>query len=138
MKSNLLALLADREAIGETLSAYCFHADSGDHKKRAALFTRDGVLETPQGTYSGRTAIEVFVGKSFPINGQPARKHCVMNAIIELDGDLAEVQSYLIVVRETEQSPAISFGGRYLDKLVKSNGVWLFQQRKVVSDLRAS
>ena len=134
------SVLDDKEAIRDVLAAYCFHADSGDHVKRAALFSADAVLTTTYAPaeYRGRDAIEAFFRGTFPKQGQPGRRHYTTNCIITVAGDKAHAESYFLVVRPTQPGGAqlnVSFAGRYTDELVKLDGSWLISNRQLIRDL---
>ena len=134
------SVLEDKEAIRDVLTAYCFHADSGDHTKRAALFAEDAVLTTTHNpaAYRGRDAIEAFFRSTFPKQGQPGRRHYTTNCIITVSGNEAHAESYFLVVRPTQAGGAqlgVSFAGRYTNELAKQYGGWLIRNRQLIRDL---
>lgn len=131
MPSNL----EDKEAIREVLYEYCHHADSGDHRMRASLFTEDAEFEMATRTARTRKGIEEYVASIWPNGGRPRRQHCMVNPLIKVNGDEAHVTSYVVMFRETDQGPAVAYGGRYVDHLVRHHGRWLFKKRKIISDL---
>ena len=108
----MTSFLEDKDAIRDLLSEYCHYTDSGEHDKRASLFTEEAIFDGMQGRVTGRKAIEQFVGSIFPSPGGPARKHCTLNSLIKVHGDTAEATSYLIIVREGKDGPVVVFAGR--------------------------
>ncbi len=131
------SVLEEKEAIRDLMSAYCFYVDDGEFEKLAALFTIDGVFETgPLGKLKGRKAIYDFIAAHVPRAGEgPARKHCTMNHLIRVNGAEARADSYIVVIRESEDGIVASLAGRYEDTLVKDGADWRFQVRKLHFDI---
>jgi uncharacterized protein (TIGR02246 family) len=134
---TMISVLEEKEAIREVMSAYCFYVDNGDFGKFADLFTADGLFETgPLGKLRGRKAIHDFIAAHVPRAGEgPARKHCTMNHLIRVNGDEAHADSYVVVLRESENGIIASLAGRYEDQLVRENGEWRFKVRKIHFDI---
>ena len=80
-------------------------------------------------------ASPLAVASIWPTGGRPRRQHCMVNPIIRLKGDEAQVESYVVMFRESEGGPKVAYGGRYIDHVVKQDGRWLFRRRKIISDL---
>ena len=133
----MASIVEEKEAIRDVLSAYCFYVDDGKFDEWADLFSQDAVFDAgPQGKMQGRTAIKDFIAKAVPTQGEgPARKHCTMNSMIQVNGTEAKVDSYIIVVREADQGIMTSLAGRYEDLLVKQGETWRFKVRKIHFDI---
>lgn len=133
----MASVVEEKEAIRDVLSAYCFYVDDGEFDKWAGLFSEDAVFDAgPQGKMQGRAAIKDFIVKAVPTQGEgPARKHCTMNSMIQVNGTEAKVDSYIIVVREADQGIMTSLAGRYEDLLVKQGETWRFKVRKIHFDI---
>ena len=133
----MASVLEEKEAIRDVLSAYCFYVDNGEFDKWAGLFTEDGVFDAGRlGKMQGRAAVKDFIVKGVPKPGEgPARKHCTMNSMIQVNGAEAKADSYIIVVREAEQGIMTSLAGRYEDLLVKQGDTWRFKVRKIHFDI---
>jgi 3-phenylpropionate/cinnamic acid dioxygenase small subunit len=133
----MASVVEEKEAIRDVLSAYCFYMDDGKFDQWADLFSEDAVFEAgPQGKMQGRAAIKDFIVKAVPTQGEgPARKHCTMNSMIQVNGTEAKVDSYIIVVREADQGIMTSLAGRYEDLLVKQGETWRFKVRKIHFDI---
>jgi hypothetical protein len=129
--------LEEKEAIRDLMSAYCFHVDSGEFDKFAALFTEDAIFEAgPFGKLLGRRAIFDFINAQVPRPGEgPARKHCTLNHVIRVSGAEARADSYIVVLRESSAGIIASLAGRYEDLLVKEVGEWRFKVRKIHFDI---
>jgi len=133
----MASLLEEKDAIRDLMSAYCFHVDSGDFEKFAALFTEDAIFDAGAlGKPQGREAIHKFIASAVPRPGEgPARKHCTLNHLIRVGGAEANADSYIIVLRESDGGIIPSLAGRYEDILVKQGGDWRFKVRKIHFDI---
>jgi uncharacterized protein (TIGR02246 family) len=124
--------LEDKDAIREVLGTYCFHLDSADFDAMAALFTEDGTWHTDFGKGTGRAGIAEHA-RSLRKGDAPRPRgvHLTTNIVIELNGDRATVRSNWIVAQNTDAGPKIGSAGGYADDMVKRDGRWLFQYRKI-------
>jgi uncharacterized protein (TIGR02246 family) len=124
--------LEEKDAIREILGAYCFHLDSGNFEAMAALFTEDGVWHTDFGKGIGRTGIVAHARSLRTAEApRPRGVHLTTNIVVELNGDRATVRSNWIVAQNTDAGPKVSSAGGYADEMVKHDGRWLFQYRKI-------
>jgi uncharacterized protein (TIGR02246 family) len=126
-------MLEEKDAIREVLAEYCFRLDEGRFDDMAALFTPDGTWDTAFGVATGRAAIVALVQRIRARASQPAPRgiHLVTNIVIALDGARATVRSNWTVVQNSPDGPKVGSGGSYADDLVKQDGTWLFQYRKI-------
>jgi len=133
----MAAVLEEKDAIHETIANYCFYFDGGEFDKWVDLFTDDGVWDGGAlGVHKGKDALRAFL-KNVPLtDGSPMMKHCVMNEIINVNGDKATAKSYFVAFRSKGEGVIVnSLAGRYEDELVKQGSRWLFKKRKVHTDL---
>ena len=138
-----LQKLLDRAAIEALVVQYVTALDTLDADAYAGVFAEDAVFELPGAVHRGRAAIRKVVTdlqESRARNeaaGTPSPKlyHVMANTSIEiLDATNARHQSYAQTVRAAENGQFIvGFMGRYEDVLVKRDGRWLIQTRKLVS-----
>ncbi len=138
-----LQKLVDRAAIEALVVQYAMALDTLDADAYAGVFAEDAVFELPGAVHRGRAAIRKIVTdlqESRARNdaaGTPSPKlyHVMSNTSIEvLDATNARHQSYAQTVRAAENGQFIvGFMGRYEDVLVKRDGRWLIQTRKLVS-----
>ena len=127
--------LVEKDAIRELLARYCFHFDNGEFDAWLDLFCDDGIFDLgTMGRFAGREGLRKFLTNVPLTKGLPMLKHCVMNSIVEVDGDRATARSYVVIVRGGE-TVALGLAGRYEDRLVKQAAGWRFQERKVHFDL---
>jgi|SRR6185437_4836935 len=120
----------DKNAIRELLATYCFHLDADRFEDMAALFTEDGTWDTAFGKGTGRDGI-VKQARSIATGPRPRRAHLTTNIVIDLKDDTATVQSNWVVIQNTPAGPKIGSGGAYADRMVKRDGRWWFQYRKI-------
>ena len=68
--------------------------------------------------------------RRFP-NGSPKTRHLVLNAIVEVDGDVATARSTFCVVQATDAVPFQPIvAGRYYDRFARDADGWFFTERK--------
>ena len=136
--------LADRAAIEELITRYVTALDTRDADLYAGVFTEDGVYELPGNVvHRGRAAIRKIVTDLQESRARndaagkpsPSLYHVMANHSIELiDATHARHQCYAQTVRAAEGGQfVVGFMGRYDDELVKRDGRWYIQSRKLVS-----
>jgi uncharacterized protein (TIGR02246 family) len=126
----------DKDEIRELLAQYCFLLDDYRLREFAALFAADGTWVSRNGEAKGPEAIERLLVSIVPEPGPGTRRrHQTTNIMIKLRGDTATVRSYFMVVRESADGPAIAVVGRYEDELVRIDGRWLFQYRRLFHEI---
>jgi hypothetical protein len=134
LEQTVLALL-DKQEIHETLMRYCRGIDRCDEELLRSVYHPDATDNHGQ-----------FVGKASDFIPWALKslardintKHYVTNEYIDLRGDVAFVESYLLAVhyREAREGGKVQliFGARYIDRFEKRDGAWRIADRKVVSD----
>jgi ketosteroid isomerase-like protein len=135
--------LLDRAEIEALVARYVTALDTRDADAYAGVFAEDAVFELPGAVHRGRAEIRKIVTdlqESRARNeaaGRPSANlyHVMSNTSIEIvDATHARHQSYAQTVRAAENGQFIvGFMGRYEDDLVKRDGRWLIQSRKLVS-----
>ncbi|HVN87786.1 MAG TPA: nuclear transport factor 2 family protein [Candidatus Binatia bacterium] len=131
----MATLLEEKDAIRELQARYCYYFDNAEFDRWLELWTPDGVFDLgTRGRVAGRDGLRKFL-HSIPLtNGSPMMRHCVMNPLIDITGDRAHAWCYVVVIHGG--SPlGLTMAGRYEDQVVKTDGRWLFQERKVSFDL---
>ena len=124
--------LEDKDAIREVFAQYCFTLDNYRFADMAALFTEDGTWDTAFGKATGREAIAALMKSISKPEGERERRiHMVSNVVITLRGDAARVQSNWEVIQNGPDGPHLSSAGGYEDQMVRQNGGWMFQYRKI-------
>ena len=134
----------DRAEIQELVARYVQGLDTLDADLYAGVFAEDAVFELPGGVvHRGRAAIRKIVTDLQASRARneaagtpsPSLYHVMANTSIEIvDAANARHQSYAQTVRAAEGGQFIvGFMGRYEDRLVKRDGRWYIQARKLVS-----
>ena len=128
--TNKMNALYDKQAIYELMSRYADRIDANDPHGAAACFAEDGEGDY-WGVYKGRAAIaERLTGI---LDQFEATSHHLSNVQITLKGDTATAQSYVYAFhRVLPDQKLMHYWGRWVDTLVRVNGEWLFQNRRVV------
>ncbi len=128
-----LGRIADELAIRRLSAQYSRCFDNVDPDAYADVFTDDGVLEVVGNvTVSGRDGLrKMCEGTGFGV------VHFTTDAIIDIDGDTATQDCYLIVSSRKKDRSAFAFTntGRYQDQLVRTPDGWKFKRRVVTLDL---
>jgi 3-phenylpropionate/cinnamic acid dioxygenase small subunit len=132
---------ADRLEIAELVARYNYAVDFGDVDVWMACFTEDGSFESgprPSSSVQGAEALSAYAERVAARAG--GMRHWTNNSVIEGDGDEATHRMYLAVfgVASKNEAPRLLITGSYDDRLVRSEGVWKFHQRRVTFDPHAA
>lgn len=131
-----MSVLEDKDAIRETMAAYCHALDACRFAEVASLFSENAVWTTDYGEAKGRKAIEELFRSVVPVKSEgPQRKHYITNIIIRVDGDRATSVSDYLVVREDGSNLIPVMGGTYRDQWVRENGTWRFARKELQHDI---
>jgi hypothetical protein len=132
--SELVAELADREAIRDCLYRYSRGVDRCDEATLRSVYWADAVDD--HCLYSG--GLEGLIAWVLPLlRAHETTQHSISNVLIRLHGETADVESYFEayhVVRSGAQVVGYLHGGRYLDRFARRAGEWRIAERKVVVD----
>ena len=125
--------LADREAIRDVLYRYSRGIDRCDMDMLRSAYWPDAI-DNHTG-FVGDT--EEFIAWAQPkLEAMEQNIHMIGNILIRLDGDKANVESYLwsvsVVAAETRRATFVC--GRYLDRFERRNDEWRIAHRLVVHD----
>lgn len=122
----------DVEAIKRLKAHYCLYVDTHNPDGVADLFIDDAVWDGGRvGRFEGREAIRSFLRNlpqflSFAL-------HYVMNPIIEVHGEKATGQWYLLEpCTMAESNQAVWGTARYEEQYVKVRGEWKFKEVKLI------
>ena len=135
----------DRAEIADLMARYLFAMDYHDADAYAECFTQDGVLDYAMGTLVGREAIRaeanVFRDKIAEVfkdwQGNRAKlRHLVHQKAIRVDGDRAWNTGlwWEMTNGGPEGRPATPSFGTYEDELLRVDGRWLFERRKIYNE----
>jgi hypothetical protein len=139
---DALRELADRAAIGEVMRKYVWSVDALDADGYVSVFTEDGTIDSNGVVLKGHDAIRKVVTDlrarqaANRTAGKPPGNmyHVISNERISFTGAAeALYQSYWQTLRKGQDNRYAAGGfGRSEDRLVKRDGKWLIQSRKLV------
>ncbi|QJE74408.1 nuclear transport factor 2 family protein [Aerophototrophica crusticola] len=132
--------LLDRQAIQDCLARYCRGMDQKDRRLLASAYWPEA--QGPEGVEGGLAAIGAAIEQAVGTGCTPHRcMHKLGNVLIRLEGDRAEVESYVVAyhwVREGGVERQVVVGGRYLDRFERRDGDWRIAERRFVLDWNRS
>jgi ketosteroid isomerase-like protein len=128
--------LEDERAVLRVLHAYGQSVDSADRDAYLDLWTEDAAFDSrsrnPGDIARVVRGVEVRTDFIEHFSRPPIgwHQHQIIEPIIDVDGDTAQVSSYFAVLREEEAAPLVWVFGRYRDTLVRCpDGRWRFSER---------
>ena len=125
--------LQDRQAITDCLSAYSRAVDRLDRELLLSIYHDDAIDD--HGVFVGSP--EAFADWVIPMHTAThlSHQHCIFNSTVDLEGDVAHVESYYMFVGLNRSgTPLAMSGGRYLDRFEKRDGRWAIAARICVRD----
>jgi hypothetical protein len=144
-----VAALADRIEINDVLSTYAHGVDKKDGALVLACFHDDATFEIGEK--------QMPVGQFFQMNqynadGLQATMHLITNVLVEIRGDVANTQCYLLayhlVGAEGPDRPplfpcsgkdyGLLVGGHYVDRFERRDGSWRIAQRRLAFEWTAN
>jgi ketosteroid isomerase-like protein len=137
-----LRLLEDRQAIYDVIVRYCRGVDRSDPDLVLAAFHDDAIDNHFGLVLPFREAIGTLKAARNGAGSPPSKTttmHNICNVLIELDGDIARCESYVVVIARIPQEGGAAIdwmhAGRYVDRFERRNGQWRIAHRTVVYDL---
>jgi SnoaL-like domain len=128
-------LLLDKEEIRDALLRYCRGVDRMDNELILSAYHPDATEH--HGGFRGETP-EDFIAYADERSGTfQSTSHFVTNHTIELAGDVAYSEAYVLVVHHGDGPDGpheAIFGGRYVDRFERRDGQWKIADRAVVHD----
>lgn len=130
----------DHRQIERLINLYPYYLDDGRFVDLGELFAHaDLYIGADLAAHRDPAAVTALWERYVRIypNGTPRTHHLATNVIIDEDGpDRARAHSYILVVQHAGVFPLQPItAGDYLDRFVKSDGVWRFSERRVGNDL---
>jgi 3-phenylpropionate/cinnamic acid dioxygenase small subunit len=120
-------MISDHDSIRDLLARHAQLTDDGRPDERVMLYTEDGAFQIGEQRSAGHQELRATFASS-----ASGSKHITSNTIIELDGDLARVQTDFVVFKASSEGIATLATGRYHDQMVKQEGRWRFAERILV------
>jgi hypothetical protein len=128
-----LQRISDRADIVDCLHRYAHGMDRHDREMARSAY-HEGAIDD-HSAFVGE--VEAFLDWSFAYQSTHARhQHYVTNHHIELDGDVAQVESYYLFVASDHDpaAPVRLFGGRYVDRFERRDGRWAIAARTCIPE----
>jgi 3-phenylpropionate/cinnamic acid dioxygenase small subunit len=119
-----LAALLDTEAVRVAIVRLARYMDERRWDEYSALFTDDGILELPFGSWAGPAAIRARVQAD--LAGYTATQHLSSNYDIELRGETATARATFVATHVTTSDGTAYWqgGGAYHLALRRIAGAW--------------
>lgn len=131
-----LRRLLDREAIAAALARYCRGVDRCDAGLITSAFHPDAVDDHSYITLTGAEIGPYLVERMRTLF--KASLHCLLNSLVEIDGDVAHAETYYVawLVREEAGAEVVDqASGRYVDRLERRDGEWRIARRVVLPEV---
>lgn len=123
-------------AIRNVLARYSRGVDRGDLALLKSVYHPEAIDDHGSFKGNGWEFAEILV-KRMDEHTIPSQHH-VTNVLIELHGDWADVESYVLAYHPVSDGAGgevhALFGGRYLDRFEKRTGEWKIAERRVLMD----
>jgi ketosteroid isomerase-like protein len=126
--------LLDKQAIHEVLMRYCRGVDRRDEDLLCSVFHPDALDE--HGVFDGN-ALEFAHMAVDMLKQFTATSHMILNEYVQLEGDSAHVESYVLASHRSERDGRkidMTMGARYVDRFERRGGEWRIAHRAVVHD----
>jgi hypothetical protein len=125
--------LADERAIDGAFSRYNRAVNYGGDLE--PLFTEDAWVEvvSPEGrTLVRQEGVAAYAAHRAPLPVPPERwaMNLALERLTEIDGDVAEVDNYFVVVADDDGRPQVANYGRARTTLVRGPGGWVIASRR--------
>ena len=123
--------LEDVHAIQRLKHEYCFAIDGGDYERWASLFTDDGRFVRDSGeAFEGHEALHGFASERFDAAMEHSA-HVVTNPLIDVDGDTATGQWYLLLFYTDADGTDGWTQARYDDEYRRVDGEWRIAESSI-------
>jgi 3-phenylpropionate/cinnamic acid dioxygenase small subunit len=131
-----LQSLVDKQEITEVIMRFARGLDRGDWELVRSCYHDDATDD--HGAFKGSADDYVAWLREFLPRFAEATMHAISNVLIELDGDVAHAEAYVIGyhrhAREDGSRADFVGAGRYIDRFERRNGVWKIAARLLVWD----
>lgn len=136
MREQLQELL-DREAIRDCVLRYARGLDRHDPEIYSSAYHEDAIDH--HGDFLGRRDDFVPWGLQLLASEWDAHTHFITNTRIDLDGDVAHSECYVLFAqRRRDGSRIVDIGGgRYIDRVERREGEWRISARELIIDWSA-
>ncbi|MFC6731632.1 MULTISPECIES: nuclear transport factor 2 family protein [unclassified Haladaptatus] len=124
--------------ISQLKHEYCYRIDDGDYDEWVSLFTEDGTFgRAGQDPAEGAEGLQYFATEIFD-NMYQQTAHLLSNPVIDVDGDEATGQWYLLLQFTDDEGEQQWMQGRYEDEFERVDGEWKLSSVTVVPQASGS
>jgi 3-phenylpropionate/cinnamic acid dioxygenase small subunit len=128
--------LLDRQAILDCVYRYARGLDRHDAQIFSSVYHEDAIDH--HGDFLGRRDEFVRWGLDLLASEWDAHTHFITNNRVDIEGDIAHSECYVLFVQRRRDSPRVDLGGgRYIDRLERRDGEWRVAARELVIDWNA-
>lgn len=143
-----MSLLIEKDSVREQIMMTARLLDEEDLQGWLETFHEDGVYEmAAYGTEIGAEMVwwrsthgeltKILAEAPDHVRDQSRRLHLVSPVTVEVKADFAEALSHFQITRTNPDGvSSLYVAGRYEDRLIKSDGRWLYELHRVVLDTR--
>ncbi len=123
--------LEDHERIREALAAYGFAADLGRTDAWVDLWTEDGIYDLDTGAHGGRDQLQDLIAApaNYHKSIENRSQHIAVNPLVRVDGDMAVVEAYRMLVVKQDGEARIAAGAYTRFELVRQGGAWKIRRQ---------
>ena len=126
--------LRDQAEIRDVLRRYARGLDRHDVELEASAFWPDAQVN--YGFYSGLRDDFVAWGNDTHEANYVRHEHHITNQSVEIEGDVAHVESYVIYLLRGKDETSTHIGGaRYIDRMERRGGDWRIAVREFLPDI---
>ena len=134
--SEVTNMMTDTEAVEQTMYRYQRYYDDRRLNEVMELFTEDAVMSTANIDFrcEGREAIHQFLhaylGMEEVAQGEsaPPMAHCLVNPVIDVDGDTASAEADYFVLLWLDHDPHLAAMGRACYRMVRQADRWRIRE----------
>jgi len=128
-------LLIDRMEIRDVLGRYTRGIDRHDVEILKTVFWPDAQINYTS-SFSGPTDDFIVWGNGVHERSFVIHEHHITNQNVDIDGDVAHVESYVLYLLRRQDGQQDFGAGRYMDVLERRNGEWRILQREFIPEMR--
>jgi hypothetical protein len=126
--------LIDRQQLYELVTRYCRAIDRVDEELLLSCYHPDATQD--HGAYKGPIPglVEHLRGRAMNARKGPLQ-HSVSNFRCEIEGDVAQGESYVNTIMTNDEGEALLGFGRWIDRFERRQGEWRIAHRDVIIDV---
>ena len=135
--SRLVRELTDRHAIADAVQRYCRGVDRCDTELICSAYFDDAVDD--HGSFKGNAWEFAEWANKVHQRVWASTMHVIAHHTVELDGDVAHGETYVVAyLRRLDGSAIDVAGGRYIDRFERRSGEWRIADRVFVWEWSSS